>query len=296
LTVVQAYEKGVRLLIASGFDRNEACSLARIVLDRATGLRHAHLMRPDAVLHADARAALSSSLHELRAGRPLPYILGQWEFFGLPFRCDERVLIPRPETETLVEAALERLEGKGAVRIADLGTGSGCIAVSLAHALPNATVYATDASPQALQLARDNAILNGVAHRVEFVAGVVGNWADPLLRHELDGMFDAVLSNPPYIAVAEIEALQPQIRDHEPRMALDGGGDGLDCYRQIAAQCGPLLAPDGFLATELGDSQFDAARAIFTAAGWTVASSHLDLSGRARVLVAARNESAAFAS
>jgi release factor glutamine methyltransferase len=244
------------------------------------------------VLDKCAEVALSTALGELQRGKPLPYILGQWEFFGLPFRCDERALIPRPETETLVEAAVERLKSKDKVLIADLGTGTGCITVSLAHALPNARVYATDASPQALQLARDNASLNDVVDRVVFMTGTIGSWAGPLLREGLSGMFDAVLSNPPYIAAAEIETLQPQIRDWEPRAALDGGIDGLDCYRQIAAQCGLLLAPDGFLMVELGAGQFDIVREIFSAAAWRVAPPIFDLAGIPRVLVAARDSSA----
>jgi release factor glutamine methyltransferase len=289
MTAVQAYEMGVRLLTESGFDRSEACSLTRLVLDKVTDLHHAHLTHPEAVLDESAGAALSVALQELQRGKPLPYILGHWEFFGLMFRCDERALIPRPETETLVEAAIERLKSKDRVLIADLGTGSGCIAVSLAQALPNARVYATDASAEALQLARDNASRHHILNRVEFVRGMMGDWAGPLLRAGVEGRFDAVLSNPPYIAPAEIETLQPQIRDWEPRAALDGGTDGLDCYRHIAAQCGPLLASNGFLMVELGAGQFDMVREIFIAAHWTVAPPIFDLAGIARVFVAQKN-------
>jgi release factor glutamine methyltransferase len=289
MTAAQAYEMGVRLLTESGFDRNEACSLTRLVLDRVTDLHHAHLTRPETVLTERAELMLSNALDELQRGKPLPYILGQWEFFGLPFRCDKRALIPRPETETLVEAAIERLKSKDEVLIADLGTGTGCIAVSLAHALPDARVYATDASLQALQLARDNAARNGVINRIKFITGAIGDWAGPLLREGLEGKFDAVLSNPPYIAAAEIETLQPQIRDWEPRAALDGGADGLDCYRRIATQCSPLLAPNGSLIVELGAGQFDMVREIFTISGWVVTEPIFDLAGISRVLVATRD-------
>jgi release factor glutamine methyltransferase len=131
-------------------------------------------------------------------------------------------------------------------------------------------VYATDLSPGALDLARENAALNHVANRIEFVSGRTAKWASPLLREGFGGMFDCVLSNPPYISKPDIEALEPHIRDWEPRLALDGGDDGLDCYRQIAAQCGALLKPNGFLAMELGAGQFASVQSIFADEAWTV--------------------------
>jgi release factor glutamine methyltransferase len=226
---------------------------------------------------------------ELRSCQPLAYLTRQREFFGLPFHCDRRALIPRPETEILVELAATRLKNNGGALIADLGTGSGCIAVSVAHAVPGSVIYATDLSPGALDLARENAALNHVANRIEFVAGRTAKWASPLLREGFGGMFDCVLSNPPYISKPDIETLEPQIRDWEPRLALDGGDDGLDCYRQIASQCGALLKPDGFLAVELGAGQFAAVESLFHSEGWVVEASIRDFADIERVLVATLN-------
>jgi release factor glutamine methyltransferase len=200
----------------------------------------------------------------------------------------EGALIPRPETELLVETAVKRLWHLPSAVVADLGTGSGCIAVSVAHELPHSFVIATDASENALEIARANASAHGVLERVELVSGMEEQWAEPLLARSLTGKFDAILSNPPYIAVGEIETLQPQIKDFEPRSALDGGEDGLDCYRQIASQCAELLTPNGFLAVELGAGQFDDARHLFEYSKWRVEEPIRDLAGIERVLVATR--------
>ena len=174
--------------------------------------------------------------------------------------------------------------------MADLGTGSGCIAVSIAHSLPQTVVYATDLSRDALELARENARLHHVENRIEFVKPIdylsekVNNWSLPLEREGFAGMFDCVVTNPPYISPRDIEQLPPQIKDFEPRLALDGGEDGLDCYRQIAAQCGTLLTPDGFLLAELGAGQFAEVRAIFESNGWSVSPPIFDFAGHERVL------------
>src|SRR6185503_11480868 len=153
---------------------------ARLLIDYLTGTRYAHLMEPSRELPVSG-AELDASLDQLRRGRPMPYLLGEWEFFGLKFICDERALVPRPETETLVEAALQRLAGTVQPRVADLGTGTGCIAISIAHALPQAQVWATDVSPDALELAGENAQRHDVVERVHLVRGEPGEWAAPLL-------------------------------------------------------------------------------------------------------------------
>lgn len=291
MTTAEAYQKSMGLLLDSGFSLPRARLEARLLLDGVSGVRYSHLLQPEAVLDAPAQGRLRHACSQLTSDVPLAYLLREREFYGLPFRCDRRALIPRPETETLVEAAIARLQNfsgaliNGAL-IADLGTGTGCIAVSVAYALPQAVVYATDASEDALQLARENARRHGVAGQIEFVAGDAGNWAAPLLREGFGAMFDLLLSNPPYIATGEIESLAPQIRDWEPRLALDGGDDGLLPYRQLAAQCGALLKPGGALMMELGAGQFEAVRAIFEENMWTVAPPIFDLAGTARVLVA----------
>jgi len=289
MTILEAYETGCRRLRdAEILPADEARATVRIALDHLSGARYAHLARPDRVLTVAEQARWNEWLDQLARGRPLAYLIGERAFLGLNFRCDERALIPRPETELLVEAAVARLKEYSAPRVADLGTGSGAIAIGVAHLLPRAQVWASDVSPGSLSLARENAERLGVAQRLHFVAGENGQWAAPLLGTENGARFDAVLSNPPYIARRGVETLPPQIRDHEPRAALDGGEDGLDDYRRIAAQCDALLNAEGFLMVELGAGQFEAARTIFNAAGWTVEEPLYDLGGVARVLAATR--------
>ena len=283
MTVREAHQSGVEALKACGFDDSEARFITRLLLDKCTATSHAHLVVPQQNLHDDK---FFDDLERIASGEPLAYVLGQREFFGLDFKCDARALIPRPETELLIELAVEKLENAPRVLAADLGTGSGAIAVSVARALPQSVVFATDVSPDTLQLARENAARNGVENRIAFVEGEYSQWAKPL--QNFAGKFDVVLSNPPYIARAEIENLQTQVRDYEPRGALDGGEDGLNCYREIAAQCGELLAPGGFLAVELGAGQHEKARAIFQENGWRVEEPIYDFAGHARVLAASR--------
>lgn len=289
MTVRQAYDLAVSELKAFGFEQSEARSATRILLDNFVKVSHAHLVCPDDLFFEGAHPEpFVDKLEQILNGEPLAHVLGQREFFGLNFYCDNRALIPRPETELLVENAIEHLHNCESPLIADLGTGSGCIAVSLVHALEKSVVYATDLSRNALELARQNAQRHGVANRIEFVEGQNGEWTQPLVRAGFAGMFGCVVSNPPYISQSDIEELPPQIKDFEPRLALDGGGDGLSCYRDIARQCGVLLQPNGFLLAELGAGQFADVRAIFEREGWEVAPPILDLAGHERVLSATR--------
>ena len=188
---------------------------------------------------------------------PLHYILGKAEFWSLPFRVGPEVLVPRADTEVLVEEALERI-GKGA-RILDVGTGSGAIAVALAHERPEAAVVAVDISTEALAVAQENARANGVAGRIRFLPGDL----QALPGEE----FDLVVSNPPYIPGGELADLMPEVRDFEPRLALDGGRDGLDSYRQLARQAPQLLRPEGWLLVEVGAGQAAAVQELLAAAG-----------------------------
>jgi release factor glutamine methyltransferase len=286
MTVRDVYDQAVEILADSGYESSEARAAARVILRVLTGQQHAHLVQPERELPDKDIEACDEMLRKLRAGEPLSYVVGEREFYGLSFEVKTGALIPRPETEILVETAVKRLWHLPSAIVADLGTGSGCIAVSVAHALENSFVLATDANPNALEIARANACAHGVAERVEFLRGEENNWAAPLLRENFKAKFDAILSNPPYIATEEIETLQPQVKNFEPRSALDGGADGLDCYRQIAAQCAALLAPGGFLAVELGAGQFDDVKRIFEYSHWRVEEPIRDLAGIERVLVA----------
>ena len=284
MTVSQIYAAALARLRETGWDAHEARGTARILADEAAGARFAHLSQPERIIDGETLALWHKNIEKVARGVPLPYVLGRREFFGLEFLCDNRALIPRPETEMLVETALEKLQNIAAPRIADLGTGSGCIAVALAHALPQAQVCATDLSPNALDLARANAEKHAVAGRITFSIGIAGDWAAPLSGQR----FNAILSNPPYIARADIENLQTQVRDFEPRGALDGGDDGLDCYRQLAAQCGEILAPGGVFLAELGAGQFNDVRSIFEKSDWHIEAPLFDFQGIARVLQAGR--------
>lgn len=193
-----------------------------------------------------------------RRGRrePLQHILGTQEFCGLEFEVSPDVLIPRHDTETLVEAALARMPG--ARSVLDIGTGSGCIAVALAKHLPGATVTAIDISAEALEVARRNAGRNGVC--IEFLHGSL---LDPVPGR----CFDLVVSNPPYIPAADIEALDPEVRDFDPRGALDGGADGLDIYRLLVPGALTCLNPAGWLLVEVGIGQAEAVSQLFRACG-----------------------------
>jgi len=256
---------------------------ARLLVGYALGLDHAGLAAQAGARLADDEAHAIAALAARRLGRePVARILGRKEFWGLPLQLNAETLVPRPETETVVEAALAALETGGlrsrALRVADLGTGSGALVIALVSELPAAFGVGTDVSIAALGCARDNAAALGLAERAAFVACDYGA--------ALNGPFDLVVCNPPYVARGEIAALAPEVRDFDPRRALDGGPDGLDAYRVIAADARRLLAPDGVLVAELGAGQGDAVTRLVTAAGLRLCGPpRCDLSGVARALV-----------
>jgi release factor glutamine methyltransferase len=197
---------------------------------------------------------------------PLQYILGETEFYGRRFAVRPPVLIPRPETEHLVEAAIETagILGGGAIRILDAGTGSGCIAVTLAAELPDALVTAVDLSSAALEVARENAESHGVAARIGFHCTDMHAADLPL---PAAGRYDIVAANPPYIPVDVWKRLPVEIKDHEPESALTDGGDGLSHYRKLSVRAPNLLNPGGWMLCELGHDQFARAAELFTAEG-----------------------------
>jgi len=213
---------------------------------------------------------------------PMAYITCKREFWSLDFQVSPDVLIPRPETELLVEIALTLAKGSGrAPRIVDLGTGSGAIAVALASELTGAEVIATDVSAEALAVAQRNAVRNGVAGRIRFVQGDLFAALEPNQR------FDLIVSNPPYIRRSDIDTLMPEVSRWEPRGALDGGWDGLDYYRRIAAQGVRYLAPDGALAVEIGAGMGQAVASLFhDAAPCAAVNTYNDHAGIERVVAA----------
>ncbi|MCC7354951.1 MAG: peptide chain release factor N(5)-glutamine methyltransferase [Anaerolineae bacterium] len=229
---------------------------AELLLSHHLGLtRVALVAHPDRLL-APAEIASLTALLARRAGRePLPYILGTREFFGLHFAVDPRVLIPRPETELLVERALllvSRRQPSQPLRIADVGTGSGCIAVALATHLPNANIYATDVSAGALAVAQKNAATHGVESRVRFL---LGDLLSPLPQP-----MHLIVANLPYVARQEWDMLSSEVGYYEPRPALDGGPDGLDLVRRLLAQAPAYLLPGGALLLEIGAGQGEAVK------------------------------------
>jgi release factor glutamine methyltransferase len=233
-----------------------------------------------------AVARLDAMVARRRAGEPLQYVLGHWSFRRLDLLVDRRVLIPRPETEQVVEVALGLLEGRPRpLVIADLGTGSGAIALSLAVELPvtGVEVWATDAAPDALDVARAN--LAGIGRAGANVRVVEGDWFDALPA-DLRGRLDLVVSNPPY--VAEHDELVADVRDWEPTAALLAGPDGLAALRHIVASAPGWLAPGGWLVTEIGAAQGEQVAALACAAGLVEVEVRPDLPGRDRIAVARR--------
>ena len=213
---------------------------------------------------------------------PLQHLIGSTSFCGFEMAVNRHVLIPRPETELLAEAGWQFLStiNPQASTALDFGTGSGCIAIALAAITPSARVVALDLSGEALVIARQNASKNGVAERIEFRQS---DGFDTLKRDE---RFDLIVSNPPYIPSAEIETLQPEVREHDPRSALDGGADGLNFYHRLAAEAGAFLKPDGKLMLEFGEGQADAISAILVSQNWQIESVQPDYTKRLRFLVA----------
>jgi release factor glutamine methyltransferase len=225
-------------------------------------------------LLADELAAFRERVRR-RAGRePLAYILGHTEFWSLPIKVTPAVLIPRAETELLVEEALPRLSGRQ--QLLDVGTGSGALAIALAHERPELVVTAIDLSPAALTVAEANARGNGVAERIRFEQHDLGQLPS--------GPYDLIVANPPYIPSGTLATLMPEVRDFEPRLALDGGVDGLAAYRAIAAQAATLLIPGGWLLVEVGIGQAPAVQELFALAGLEELFTSRDLAGIERVV------------
>lgn len=261
---------------------------ARLLIGHALGLDRTALMtNGDRALRADDIAAIDALAARRLQHEPVSRILGRKEFWSLSLDVSSAVLVPRPETETIVEAALDFVVRGGKdlknlrlerLRILDIGTGSGALLLALLTELTNATGIATDISPAAIEVARANAERLGLGKRCGFV---VCNIADGVT-----GPFDLIVSNPPYIAHAEIATLDPDVRDYDPALALDGGKDGLDAYRAIAAQAPRLLAPGGRLIVELGAGQEQAVSALFTKSGLAVKAARPDLAGIPRALSA----------
>ena len=324
MTVLEAIQKSAEFLAKKGVESPRL----------QTELLLAHLLKlPRMKLYLNFERTLTPAevdgLREFirRRGQrePLQHITGSTSFCGLEIAVNRHTLVPRPETELLAELGWEFLSSRGresahsseqndqrrlmsAATVLDFGTGTGCIAIALAVKCPSAKVVATDVSPDALALAKQNAGRHNVAERIEFLQGdgfaalhneseggaprcpdspkeEWGSRSSPLRKME----FDLIISNPPYIPSAEIATLQSEVRDFDPHGALDGGADGLDFYRKLAAEAKPFLKPGGKIMLEFGDGQAAAIRKMFETEKWIVEAVKEDYSQRARILIARRN-------
>jgi release factor glutamine methyltransferase len=281
VTVLEAIQKSAEFLAKKGVDSPRL----------QTELLLAHLLKMprmklylnfERVLTATETDALREFIKRRAAREPLQHITGSTSFCGYEIAVSRHVLVPRPETELLAELGWQFLSTLNPQPSAclDFCTGSGCIAIALAAKCPGAKIVATDISADALALAKANAARNNVAERVEFPEG------DRFKTLSDDARFDLIISNPPYIPSAEIATLQPEVRDFDPRLALDGGKDGLEFYRLIASQAKDFLKPGGKVMVEFGDGQAEAIGKIFESEKWIVEAVQEDYSHRARILIA----------
>lgn len=253
LTYREALTRATDQLSAHPDLRATALPDAATLLLHTLGIERAMLIaHPERKLDREQQSAYQRLLERRLRFEPVQYILGETEFYGLTLRVTPAVLIPRPETELMVEAVLNQIPRDQPQRIVDVGTGSGAIAIALAHSLPRASVTALDLSPEALVLASENACTHSLGARMRFLE------SDLLGAVHEEEPFDVIVSNPPYIPVDDAASLHPQVRDHEPSLALYAGADGLAMYRRLIPQAFNLLKPNGLLALEMGYGQRDA--------------------------------------
>jgi release factor glutamine methyltransferase len=282
-TLTQADQRAATLLADAGIETPKRD--ARVLLLEAAGIDHAALLRdPDAPLGEEAAARLQAFVARRLKREPVSRILGRREFWGLTLRVTPDVLDARADTETLVAAAIEALRDRRdeKLRILDLGTGSGALLCACLSEFPHAFGIGVDRSEAACAIARENLTACGFASRS---AVLCGNWGAALGEDAIGPGFDLVVSNPPYIASGTIEGLAPEVRDHDPRPALDGGRDGLAAYRAIAGDLRRLSAPHGAAVVEIGHDQAESAAACFQQAGWESIRLKRDLENQPRALL-----------
>ncbi len=282
-TVQRVLEESVRLLIDARTDAPKAQAewllLSLLKLSRS----QLHLEADHRCLTHQQKKIFRNWLRRSAAGEPVQYITGETEFFGLPFILTGDVLIPRPETERLVEISINEANESKAFSILDIGTGCGSIAVSLAHSLKEISVTATDNNRSALKVAQLNAKKNGVASKIQFVH-------HDILNDEVENCFDIIVSNPPYVPLEEYIALQDNVRCFEPREALTDDADGLTFYRSFAAKGKNWLREGGMMILEMGCGKHPLhAKELFESAGWTKVELFTDYNGDLRVLKVKRS-------
>src|SRR6266852_4958395 len=293
-TLRDALKEGIARMREAGVPSHTLA--AELLLMHATGRDRAWLYaHPEESVEPAIAERYLELVARRSAGVPTQYLTGKQEFWGLEFEVTPDVLIPRPETEHVIEVALDRLgvreiragrkqtfSGEG-LQIADIGTGSGCIAVALAKELPGATIYATDISSAALAVARRNAARHSVSDQIHFLES---NLLDEASHLSL--FFDLIVSNPPYIGRREAATLMREVRDHEPEIALYGGEEGYELYADLIAQAAAYLKPGGILVLELGHNSLPAVQPLLDAPLWTNVGVTNDLAGIPRVIAAER--------
>ena len=281
ITVGTALAEAAAQLSSAGIP--DARREARLLLAAALDWDAARVLGfPESEMTTAAGARLLTLLARRSAREPISRILGHREFWSLRFELSPDTLDPRPDSETLIEAALALLEDRDrAYRVLDLGTGTGCLLLALLSELPRAIGTGVDLSDAALEMARRNAAALGLGTRAQFLCG---NWGDPV-----SGAWDIILANPPYIASDDIDRLSPEVARFEPRSALDGGGDGLSAYRLLAPAIARLLAPRGLAVIEIGTGQAQEVAALMAGAGLALRAIRHDLSGVDRCLVLGRD-------
>ena len=279
-TLVSAWTAARKRLEAAGVE--SPAIDARLLLEAAAEVGRIDILNdPHRPLSADQAGRLEGFVRRREGREPVSQIVGRRAFWTLSLKVTPDVLTPRPETERLLDVALAMIPAGRAFRALDLGVGSGAILLALLAERPQATGVGVEISDAALQVARENAAELGLADRATLT---LGDWTEGLP----DAGFDLVLANPPYIPTAEIETLEPEVREHEPRLALDGGPDGLAAYRRLAPEILRVLKPGGFFAVEIGPGQGAAVEALFEAAGAEHLARHPDLSRRERIVAGSR--------
>lgn len=277
ISIAEALRQAGKALLAAGVPdgRKEAASLLADVIQRDRTFLISH---SEELLSSKQLSRFHQFISRRTAGEPLQYITGVQDFFGRSFRVTPDVLIPRPETELLVEAALELIRARENAFICDVGTGSGCIAISLACELRNLRAIAVDLSAPALEVARSNAITHRVDQQIEF------RQSDCFTAIKPDEKFDLVVSNPPYVAANAVSGLQREVKDHEPLIALSPGGDGLAVIKQLLTESLDLLKERGHLLIEIGFDQSEAVSNLLDPCAWKLLQILPDLQGIPRIV------------
>lgn len=279
-TVAAVVADGTARLQQAGFTREDADVDAAVLARGLLGWSLADwLSRCDSAADAAFTNQFDALITRRVTREPVAYLLGTREFYGRPFAVQPGVLIPRPETELLIDVALEWVEAISATTVADVGTGSGCIAITLALEQPGLSIAATERSPEALAIAKHNAEVLG--------AGVI-DWRETDLLSGVTGPLDLIVSNPPYVPERDRDSLSADVRDFEPSQALFAGADGLDVIRRLIPQAISRLRPGGALIMEVGEGQWSAVTIMLEQSGCASVDWHVDLQGIARIVVAAR--------